>query len=269
MLMGNRISEKPVTPNPDVDYDRIAPSYNQRFKDGGTRGTASALRSLAQENNARRILEAGCGTGHWLAGMQSVPAHLYGLDLSSGMLRQAQQRQVPYALVRGRAGQLPFAGDVVDLVTCVNAIHHFQWQQAFVLEAHRLLRPGGALAVVGTDPRAHRQRWYIYDYFAGTYETDLARFPSWGTILDWMAEAGFERIEWRPVEQIVDHKIGRAVLADPFLQKEACSQLALLTDQAYAEGMGRIDAALTAAEAEGRTLTFQTDLFLAALIGWV
>ena len=82
-----------------VDYDRIAPSYNQRFVDGGTRGTAAALRSLAAGANAERILEVGCGTGHWLATLHPVGGQLYGLDLSTGMLEQADQQQAPLALV--------------------------------------------------------------------------------------------------------------------------------------------------------------------------
>jgi ubiquinone/menaquinone biosynthesis C-methylase UbiE len=218
---------------------------------------------------AERILEVGCGTGHWLASLRPVSGQLYGLDLSAGMLAQAGQRQTPLALIRGRAGQLPFPDRCFDLIYCVNAIHHFQQQRAFVFEARRLLRSGGMLAVVGMDPRAHRDRWYIYDYFEGTYETDLARFPSWGTVLDWMAAADFERVEWRWVERIVDQKQGRAVFDHPFLKKDSCSQLALLTDEAYAVGLDRIEAAVASAEAVGETVMFPTDLLLAMLVGWV
>jgi SAM-dependent methyltransferase len=252
-----------------VDYDRIAPSYNLRFTSGGVEGVAGVLRALAEAQGARQILEVGCGTGHWLTGLHGLTGRLYGLDLSAGMLAQAQQRPEPLHLARGRAGQLPFPEASFDLVYCVNAIHHFQRQRDFVAEARRLLRPGGVLAVAGTDPRFLRDRWYIYDYFEGTYETDLARFPSWGTVLDWLVAAGFERIEWQPVEQIRDHKVGRAILADPFLRKDACSQLALLSDEAYAAGLERIEAALAAAGAQGETLTFSTDLLLAMITGWV
>ena len=119
------------------------------------------------------------------------------------------------------------------------------------------------------DPCFLRDRWYIYDYFEGTYETDLTRFPSWGTVLDWLLAAGFEHVAWQPVEQIQEHKVGRAIFADPFLQKDACSQLALLSDEAYAAGLQRIEAALAAAGAQGETLTFATDLLLTMLTGWV
>jgi len=215
-----------------------------------------------------RILEVGCGTGYWLAGLRPVTRICFGLDLSAGMLAQARARDEHLTLTRGRACELPYADACADLIYCVNAIHHFQRPRDFVHEARRSLRPGGAMVVAGMDPRAHRHRWYIYDYFMGTYETDLDRFPSWGTIVDWMIEEGLERIEWRLVERIKDHKTGREVFADPFLQKNACSQLALLSDEAYAAGLRRIATALTESEARGETITFPTDLWQAMLIGW-
>ncbi len=251
-----------------VDYDRVAPTYNRRFAGDGPGGEAEALAALVRRLCSVRILEVGCGTGHWLAGLSPLTVQAVGLDLSAGMLAQAQRHAGRLGLVRGRAGQLPFPAASFDLVYCVNAIHHFQQQRAFVSEALRLLRPGGALAVVGMDPRAHRHRWYVYDYFSGTYGLDLARFPSWGTTVDWMAAAGFERIEWQLVHHIVDHKLGRDVLADPFLEKNATSQLTLLSDEAYATGLRRIEDAIETAEAAGETLTFPTDLMIAMVVGW-
>lgn len=252
---------------PHVDYDRIAPGYDRRFTGGGTPGVAAALSALAGELGAEQILEVGCGTGHWLDGLRAVGRGLYGLDLSAGMLHQARRRQAALHLVRGRAGRPPFAGGSLDLVYCVNAIHHFDDPRGFVHEGARLLRPGGRLAVVGNDPRAEADRWYVYEYFAGTYETDLARFPSWDAVRDWMAGAGFTRLAWQPVEKIHDPKVGRAVLRDPFLEKDSASQLAMLSDEAYAAGLQRIEAALAAAEAVGETLTFAADLTMGMLTG--
>ena len=253
-----------------VDYDRIAPIYNRRFEGQGQQGAAVAILSLAQALGARRILEVGCGTGRWLADLRPVTDQLYGLDLSAGMLRQAWEQQGAGAyLIQGRAEQLPFPDACFDLVYCVNAIHHFNQQRAFIFQARRLLRPGGALAVIGLDPRQHRDRWYIYDYFDGTFETDLARFPSWGAVLDWMIAANLAPVEWRPVERILDPKIGPAVLDDPFLKKDATSQLALLTDKEYTAGLRRLVAALDAAGAAGETLTLHVEILMRMLVGRV
>ena len=95
---------------------------------------------------------------------------------------------------------MPFPALSFDLVYCVHAVHHFPGPQTFVAEARRLLRPGGVLTIVGMDPHASRDHWYLYDYFDGTLAADLARFPSPGDLLDWAVGAGFARAEWRVVD---------------------------------------------------------------------
>ncbi|HOU14979.1 MAG TPA: class I SAM-dependent methyltransferase [Anaerolineae bacterium] len=252
-----------------VNYDALAPTYNQRFeKDKDRPETARALLELADSLNAQRILEVGCGTGRWLAEMRTLTEHSYGLDPSRGMLAQARRRNTQLRFTRGRGEYLPFRDGTFDLVYCVNAIHHMDGQQMFIQEARRVLRAGGALVVIGMDPHGQRDTWYVYDYFAGVYEADLARFPSWETVLDWMRAAGFQHVERRPVERIIDNKTSATVLGDPFLQKNASSQLALLSDAEYAAGVQRIKAAIAEAEAAGKTLIFPTGLIMDMVWGY-
>ncbi|NLG51258.1 MAG: methyltransferase domain-containing protein [Chloroflexi bacterium] len=254
-------------PAKHLNYGPLASTYHQRYAHSPIAGVAAALHALAQQLAPQRILEVGCGTGRWLDELAANHS-ITGLDLSCAMLQQARlQGQQPPALVCGAAESLPFPDATFDLVFCVNALHHFRVPQAFISEAWRTVQPGGALAVVGQNPRGMRDRWYVYDYFEGTYQTDLRRFPSWGTTLDWMVACGFERITLQPVEHIIDAKRGREVLDDPFLQKHAVSQLALLSDEAYAAGIQRIRADLAQAEARGETLHFATDLLISLLVG--
>jgi ubiquinone/menaquinone biosynthesis C-methylase UbiE len=256
-----------------VDYDQIAPDYDRRFASEDDRrftsaemaGRGETLRALIAETGADRVLEVGCGTGHWLASLSPLACQLYGLDASTGMLRQAQRHGLGLAL--GHARHLPFETGSFDIVYCVNAIHHFAKPRAFVLEAARILGPAGVLAVFGSDPHNACNSWYLYDYFDGTYERDLQRFPSWRDVQQWMTAAGLENVELREVEHIVDAKIGRDVLDDPFLRKSACSQLALLTDSAYAMGMRKLGAALREAEASGKTMIFKTELSVEMMTG--
>ena len=125
-----------------------------------------------------------------------------GLDYSAGMLDKARQRDGALGLLRGSATQLPFRENVFDFVFCVHALHHFDDPPAFIHEAHRMIRRGGALAVIGMDPRTEQDRRYLYDFFAGTYETDLDRYPSGDMILRWMKESGFVRCERRLAARI-------------------------------------------------------------------
>jgi SAM-dependent methyltransferase len=247
-----------------VDYDRIASTYDGRYAVDRMDALVGALRELARETRAERILEAGCGTGHFLSELRGAAPRLYGIDLSSGMLRNAAGKG-PLHLAAARSEQLPFAAESFDLVYCVNALHHFDDPRGFMREAVRCLRPSGRLAVAGMTVPA-REGWYLYRYFDGSYETDLRRFPSWGTLLDWTIEAGLEDVRWRLVRRMRGQRVGREVLKDPFLAKPATSQLALLTDEAYAAGIARIEEALAAAEARGETLVFPIDIRMGLLV---
>ena len=250
-----------------VDYDQIAPQYNKRFASGSRSGTAQALLGLARTLQAGRILEVGCGTGHWLAALNAIAPELYGLDPSTGMLRQALARQQPMQLVRGFARHLPFENGAIGLAFCVNAIHHFQDPRSFIGEAHRVLATGGTLAIIGTDPHGRKESWYAYHFFEGMYERDLERFPAWATVSEWMAEMGLEGIELQQMERIVETKHGRQVLDDPYLGKNASSQLALLSEETYLAGLQRIEAAVSQAEARGETILFRTDIRMSMLTG--
>lgn len=172
-------------------------------------------------------------------------------------------------MVRGHANKLPFANHAFDLVFCVSALHHFDDPRGFVHDARLLLRPGGALVIIGMNPHAGRDRWYLYEYFPGTRETDLRRFPSSGTMMDWMIAADFDHVEWRVAARIMDTRVGKHVWDDPMLHKNATSQLAVLSDDAYAAGVARIEAALAGATAVDKEIVFPVDISLAMVTGRV
>jgi ubiquinone/menaquinone biosynthesis C-methylase UbiE len=257
-----------------VDYDKIAETYNRRFAADPQNQLARAILTQALARQPGRILEVGCGTGRWLADLHPAGELLYGLDLSIGMLHQARARDQRLHLVQGRAERLPFPASTFNLVYCVNALHHFSQPQDFIREAYRLLGTGGALAIIGMDPNDFANgstdlQWYVYRYFGGALENDLARFPSRGKIAGWMAAAGFQACETSCVESIRANRAGWSVFDDPFLNKDATSQLTLLTQAAYTEGLNRMKEALIAADQKGETLVFPVDIRLYSTVGRV
>jgi SAM-dependent methyltransferase len=251
-----------------VNYDEASTVYDQRYRSGGPTGIAKSLRELACTVEAYRVLEVGCGTGHWLTSMPYCEVRC-GLDYSAGMLDQAKQRDGRLRLVRGTATRLPFREGAFGFVFCVHALHHFDDPPAFIDEARRVIRTGGALAITGMDPQTEQDRWYLYDYFPGIYETDLTRYPSGDMILHWMKEAGFVRRERRLAAHIVRDFIGREVLNDPILQKNGTSQLSLLTEDAFVNGMARIREAVQLAERRGEGIVFSTHIALPIVVGFV
>jgi SAM-dependent methyltransferase len=182
------------------------------------------------------------------------------MDVSQPMLMKAKSRHPD--LIRGTAEHLPFPAGSFDLVYCVNAFHHFPEKESFIREAARVLNPNGTLVIIGMDPHGQRDHWYIYDYFEGTYELDLRRFPSVPQITTWMNDAGFVEARHSVVERILDHQDGRAVLAHSVLEKTGTSQLILISDEAYDRGLRKIHADLDTAEARKETLRFVEDISL-------
>ena len=249
-------------------YNKISGTYDRRYEINPLNGVAEALHGLIAEINARRVLEIGCGTGHWLKILAPRVDRIIGLDSSSGMLRQASGLPWPIELVCGSADFPPFARNSFDLIFVVNALHHFNDKQRFFEKARRLLRRGGALAAIGLDVPSAIGHWVIYDYFPGALEYDQSRFPLWEDVWTWMSAAGLAVRPLRAVEHISYEKRGRAILDDHFIQRHGASHFMGLTEEQYQAGIDSIKVAIAEAEARGEEAVFTSDFHLKMAVGY-
>ena len=104
---------------------------------------------------ASHVLDVGCGPGwFWasIAAMVPEKLDLTLLDLSPGMVREAVARcqALPFGSVRGReadAANLPFEDGAFDGVIAMHMLYHLKDPATAVAEMHRVLKPGGFLAV--------------------------------------------------------------------------------------------------------------------------
>src|SRR5690349_22744066 len=126
-----------------VNYDRVAPLYESRYQRNDYSGVERAVASFVEvtRGGSGRVLEVGCGGGHWLRTLADAGIVVFGLDPSEGMLTVARSSVGPRCLTRGRAETLPYAEASYDRLFCVNALHHVEDPAAFVREARRVLRP--------------------------------------------------------------------------------------------------------------------------------
>lgn len=110
------------------------------------------LRAL-RAHGARSIADIACGTGIMAARIADElhPDAIYGVDMSDGMLEQARARSAKVNWLKGPAEQLPFEDDSLDAVVTTTAFHFFD-QPAAMREFHRVLAPGGLVAVTTVSP---------------------------------------------------------------------------------------------------------------------
>ena len=145
-----------VVPSVARTYDRWAATYERRWRHY-TDVTLGVLLDHLAPDRYRAILDVGCGTGTLLARLHDrAPwAHLWGIDVSAGMLgvARATLRGVDVDLWHGTASHLPLADRSVDLVTMASMLHYLRRPSVACAEARRVLRPGGVLAIVDYRPR--------------------------------------------------------------------------------------------------------------------
>lgn len=107
-----------------------------------------------QNLSARRIADIACGTGILSDRIERElhPEAVYGVDMSDGMLAEAAAHSSRVQWLKGPAERLPFDDGTLDAVVTTSAFHFFD-QPAALREFHRVLAPGGVVAVTTISPR--------------------------------------------------------------------------------------------------------------------
>ncbi len=132
-----------------------APAYDQRCLQRLVyRPAQDEVIAALRANRSNRIADIACGTGILASRIAEDlrPDEVYGVDMSDGMLAQARRRSSSVFWKKAPAEQLPFADGFLDAVVTTAAFHFFD-QPAALREFHRVLAPGGLVAVATISPR--------------------------------------------------------------------------------------------------------------------
>ncbi len=125
--------------------------------------------TLAQPRERDRVLDVATGTGNTAFALAPHVAHVVGLDLTPEMLTQARRVAAErgaenVAWVIGDAGSLPFDDGHFDLYFVRAAPHHFPDLDRSLLEADRVLKPGGRACFIDcSPPRAARDHLHAVE----------------------------------------------------------------------------------------------------------
>ncbi|XP_061580528.1 putative methyltransferase DDB_G0268948 [Cololabis saira] len=96
-----------------------------------------------------QAVDVGCGSGQGTLLLAKRFASVMGTDVSPAQLEMALQHAIEPNITYRQCGaeDLPLADSSVDLVTAMSAFHWFD-RPRFLLEAHRVLKPRGCLALL-------------------------------------------------------------------------------------------------------------------------
>lgn len=100
------------------------------------------------------VLDVACGTGivaRLAATVVGPEGHVAGVDLNPGMLTVAKRRAAEVGAAiqyrEGDAGALPYIEGSFDAVLCQQGLQFFPDKEGALREMHRVLAPGGILAL--------------------------------------------------------------------------------------------------------------------------
>ena len=128
------------------EYARIAAAEDDHWWYRSARGLITDLLAPWLGTD-QTILDAGCGpggNGAWLA----EHGRVVGIDLASEALRLVHERRPDLAAVQANITELPFPDAAFDLVVEITVAYCVPDDASAVGELSRVLRPGGAVALM-------------------------------------------------------------------------------------------------------------------------
>jgi SAM-dependent methyltransferase len=134
-------------------FERAAPTYEAWYASPRGQRAEAAERGLlewllAPFPHPARVLEIGCGTGHFTAWLASRVPHVVGLDRAPAMAAALRHRHPGLPVVLADAHSLPFQRASVDVAVFVTTLEFLERPGEALADAVRVARRGVALVVL-------------------------------------------------------------------------------------------------------------------------
>lgn len=184
------------------DYDTTSANYDAHRKPLGVGVIVGALAGGGLDLTRSRVLDAGCGTGAYLAALASHVRALDGVELSRGMLERARSKLARHSNVTLHEGtilRLPFDDATFDATMVNQVVHHLDGDDASfpnlgvaLREIHRVLRGGGGLVLnTCSQEQIFEGAWYTALIPEATQRL-AKRYVPIAKLRSMLGDAGFE-----------------------------------------------------------------------------
>ncbi len=210
-------------------FDRLATSYdrgNMLISLGLMPFWRNAAIAQLRKIRPKYVLDLATGTADFAEAIaKEIPSikHIIGADISSEMLKVGRKKiykkglSEVITLVEANALDLPFADESFDTVTCAFGFRNFPSISRSLVEACRVLEPGGHLIILElSEPRNKilRSGHHIYtrtllkilgkyanfDGNACNYlHNTIENTPQYEELAELIRAAGFENISFQPL----------------------------------------------------------------------
>ncbi len=138
------------------DFDLIADSYDSWY--AGRRGAMynrlekkAIIRFLPPHVRGEKLLEVGCGTGHWSRFFSEYGFEVTGVDVSQHMIDIAKSKNISDASFQVADGHsLPFAEGTFDITAAITTLEFVRDAKEVVREMVRCTRKPAGKLLIGT-----------------------------------------------------------------------------------------------------------------------
>jgi SAM-dependent methyltransferase len=136
--------------------DIAAEAYDESIPDHVmTHLTRRRLSVINQAGQKGTILDVGCGTGRLLTQLSAASYQRYGIDVSLGMIRQANLKDSSVQCIQASATQIPHGDESFDIVFSAAVLHHIADPEAVaqaIAEMVRVTKVGGTAIIWDHNP---------------------------------------------------------------------------------------------------------------------
>lgn len=165
------------------------------------------IRDIQRFTVPGRILDVGCGNGHFLSVAKGAGWSTLGVEMSAAMAEIAR-RQYGLEIIEGGFLESELPVGRFDTVTMWGVLEHLHHPKAALDKVHRILRPGGLFVVLtpsidSTQFRLFGANWPLLDVPRHLYQFSRA------TLCQIVKEAGFKQVWGRYYAP--EHDIGNFI----------------------------------------------------------